>query len=240
MQSERGKMNKQEAQEITNKIRKARENLAELVIKAFDEKAWVPLGYTSWDDYCKTEFKSGYISIPREERVKTVAALKERGMSNRAVASSLGVSHTTVKRDLEGGTNVPPDRVTGTDGKSYPAKQDNNATKEERNKKIDENVKEHEDSYLDRGEIPPKIEVPQQNSTIFDGEAIAEEVARRDAILTFKELISDASEKLSEITDFGLLGLADEVEWMKSSIDQLSDMWVKAQSCLVETYQEEK
>lgn len=231
-------MDKQQALELTKKIRQARKDLTDLVIQAFDGKAWIPLGYNSWDDYCAAEFKSDYLRLPKEERIQAVTRRKQAGMSNRAIASSLGVAHSTVVNDLkQGGQNRPPDKITGTDGKSYSAKHDNPAPKEQRNKVIDENVAEAESRMLDEGRIPPKIELSEQKSTLLDGDAITEEVARRDAILSFRDLVFGASEKLSEITDFGLLGIPDEVEWMKSAIDELSNMWAKAQGSLVESYQ---
>lgn len=55
-----------------------------------------------------------------EERSAVVAALRARRMSQRTIADLLAVSHTTVMRDLAGGTCVPPDSIAGADGKSYP------------------------------------------------------------------------------------------------------------------------
>jgi transposase-like protein len=232
-------MDKQQALELTKKIRQARKDLTDLVIQAFDGKAWIPLGYDSWDDYCAAEFESDYLRLPKEERIQAVTRRKQAGMSNRAIASSLGVHESTVRDDLKSNAGNPamPEQVTTTDGRSYPAKRDNPAPKEQRNKVIDENVAEAESRMLDEGRIPPKIELSEQKSTLLDGDAITEEVARRDAILSFRDLVFGASEKLSEITDFGLLGIPDEVEWMKSAIDELSNMWAKAQGSLVESYQ---
>ena len=52
-------------------------------------------------------------------RARLVADLRRRGWSHRRVAEVLGVSHTTVSRDLAGGTSVPPAHVVGADGKRY-------------------------------------------------------------------------------------------------------------------------
>jgi len=40
----------------------------------------------------------------------------------RAIAGAVGVNEITVRRDLGGSTHVEPERVTGLDGKSYPAR----------------------------------------------------------------------------------------------------------------------
>jgi ParB-like chromosome segregation protein Spo0J len=70
-------------------------------------------------------------ALPKNERLAVVRALREDGHSTRAIAGAVGVSHTQVKRDLAGGTSVPPRRVTGADGKSYPAQVRSIAAKDE-------------------------------------------------------------------------------------------------------------
>lgn len=62
----------------------------------------------------------------RQERIGKVAELRQEGKSLRAIADEVGVSAPQVLRDLEdaeeaGVTPVTPDRVTGQDGKTYPA-----------------------------------------------------------------------------------------------------------------------
>ncbi len=54
---------------------------------------------------------------------KAAAALTENpNMSVRAIASKLGVDRKTVSRARARGGMPPPEKVTGKDGKSYPAK----------------------------------------------------------------------------------------------------------------------
>ena len=49
--------------------------------------------------------------------------LREDGHSLRAIGGALGVSDHTVRNDLSAAPEgAPPDRVTGQDGKSYPAR----------------------------------------------------------------------------------------------------------------------
>jgi ParB-like chromosome segregation protein Spo0J len=58
-----------------------------------------------------------------EDRRELVAQLRAGGKSERQIAETLGVTKTTVHRDLEAsGPNGPVDRVTGKDGKSRPAR----------------------------------------------------------------------------------------------------------------------
>lgn len=61
----------------------------------------------------------------RERRVKRVAAAREQGESLRSIAAAEGVSLTQVQRDISEAAGVPggtPERVEGSDGKSYPAR----------------------------------------------------------------------------------------------------------------------
>ena len=108
-------MNKRQAQQLTKRIRQHVADLSDLVIEAFDGKIWQPMGYDSWDAYCRAEFETAYIRLPREERIITVAHMKDSGMSNRAIASALGVDEGTVRNDLRPtAENSAPD----TDGES--------------------------------------------------------------------------------------------------------------------------
>lgn len=57
------------------------------------------------------------------ERAEIVGRLVSEGMSKRATAKSLGIDEKTVRNDLAGAEYSAPERVTGADGKSYPASQ---------------------------------------------------------------------------------------------------------------------
>jgi hypothetical protein len=116
-----------EATALTKRIREwVREYPIEDVKAAFRGRVWLALGYDSWQEWCDHEFDGFHLSVPQRREV--VEELHKAGMSNRAIADAVGVSRETVNRDMSsGGTNVSPgaDRVTGPDGKSYPAKRDN-------------------------------------------------------------------------------------------------------------------
>ena len=109
-----------QARELTDRIKVGVEAIWELVKQAYQARAWVALGYDSWDDYCTREFGTSRIRLPREERQEVVASMREIGMSTRAIASATGDSPRTVRRAIDsGGAFAPPAPVTGTDGKTY-------------------------------------------------------------------------------------------------------------------------
>jgi ParB-like chromosome segregation protein Spo0J len=65
--------------------------------------------------------------LTREQRKELTAKLRALGMSLRAIAKAENVSHETARNDLAGVNNLtpeaePPAKVTGADGKQYPAR----------------------------------------------------------------------------------------------------------------------
>lgn len=95
--------------------------------------------------------------ISPEQRREVVTALRADGHSTRAIAGAVGVDHSTVVRDLasdeSGGASAPPDAsqtpplITGTDGKSYPARK-----KPHGNSKLDAQQQDEIAQRLRRGE----------------------------------------------------------------------------------------
>lgn len=96
------------------------ENLAkvrELVHEAKESNDHLALGYDSWTAYIADLFGDEPLRLAREVRRELVAELAEQGMSTRAIAPIVGVSHTAVRKDIAaaggnkfpGVTNVTPD-----------------------------------------------------------------------------------------------------------------------------------
>lgn len=129
----------EEAQGLTDRLRKALNFSAETVTTMYFRRGWAALGYDNWDDYCETEFGASRIRLPRETRQEMVTSLHQQGMSIRAISAATGHSKNTVMKDVsQSGTpakppvtdlitgddldalNVPPATTTGKDGKSYP------------------------------------------------------------------------------------------------------------------------
>ena len=112
-----------QARELTDRIKVGVEAVWQLVKDAYVSRAWVALGYDSWDDYCTREFGTSRIRLPREERQEVVASMREIGMSPAAIEQATGVSRRTVNREISQWANAHPEKelppVTGTDGKTY-------------------------------------------------------------------------------------------------------------------------
>lgn len=90
---------------------------AETVLALWEARAWEMLDFRSWEALCASRGWTK-VSLPAVERRETVGELRQAGMSTRAIAAATGVSDITVRRDL-GASNVAPEPVRGTDGKTY-------------------------------------------------------------------------------------------------------------------------
>jgi hypothetical protein len=56
-----------------------------------------------------------------DQRRRTTARLRERGLSMSMIADVLGVALATVERDLDAVPHSVPERIVGKDGKSQPS-----------------------------------------------------------------------------------------------------------------------
>jgi hypothetical protein len=114
------------ARDLTDQIRVGLEGVFQLIKAAYRGRAWVSLGFGSWDEYVSREFGNLHLRPPREDRQEVVRSLHEAGMSVRAIAAATQLGRGSVARELEekgvpNGTPEGPKQIQGRDGKSYPA-----------------------------------------------------------------------------------------------------------------------
>lgn len=96
-------MTKDCARHITDQIKKSAGDLAELLYKAHEGKAWKALGYDTWNDYTKSEFQ---ISKSRTfELIKFVEV--KRVIEKSAIADFATPTHESQTRPL---SKVPSDK----------------------------------------------------------------------------------------------------------------------------------
>ena len=116
------------AEQVTVQIRTVLDRAWEFIALAYKGRAFLALGYASWDEYVDARFGDLRLAVPREHRTQVVATLAGARMSVRAIAKLLGVGVATVHRELvrsagvPTGTPEPPNAVStlGRDGKTYP------------------------------------------------------------------------------------------------------------------------
>lgn len=82
-----------------------------MIREAIERRDDLALGYRSITEYVADRFGGSLQRLGVEVRREVVRELTEAGMSTRAVAPVVGISHTQVQRDIRasGGTHVPPE-----------------------------------------------------------------------------------------------------------------------------------
>lgn len=109
-----------QARDLTDRIRSTLTVAHDLIVQAYQGRAWTALGYESWDSYCAGEFGDArMVRLDREQRREIVADMRQAGMSTPAISSATGIPQSTVYSDLPELVNrgVPlPDKIQRTDG----------------------------------------------------------------------------------------------------------------------------
>ncbi|MFI5426104.1 hypothetical protein [Aeromicrobium sp. UC242_57] len=115
----------EDARILTDQIRQTLRVGHDLIIRAFQGRAWSALGYATWDAYCAGEFNEArMVRLDREQRLEIVAEMRQAGMSTTTIASGIGVSKSTVHNDLpvlEARGYDLPDQIIETGGRSRTA-----------------------------------------------------------------------------------------------------------------------
>jgi len=93
------------------------------IADAFAGRDWIALGYGSWYEYVDGEFGEQLARLDRSERREAIQDLRGQGMSVRQIASTTGLPKSTVSDAVQqvsgSGHLKQPEKVTGSDGKSY-------------------------------------------------------------------------------------------------------------------------
>lgn len=112
-------LTEQEARRLTERIRTALDrvstawaDLAERIGEAYERRADLALGYSSWAEYAEAELKPPS-ALAAEVRRELVGLLSARGMSPKAVAPAVGVTRrrvSQIRAEVEqGGNDFHPD-----------------------------------------------------------------------------------------------------------------------------------
>lgn len=111
-----------EARQRLERVKSGVERIWDDLVALYQGRAWLVLGYQSWEALCDSEFDGARIALPRQQRQEIVCDLREAGMSTRAIASAVGVTQMTVVRDLGATeTNVSVESILSLDGRTRTA-----------------------------------------------------------------------------------------------------------------------
>lgn len=112
-------LDKSTAEELVHTICEKDAEVGEAAMRLWNGRGWIELGYSSWDALCDDRFKNTFCRIPRSERDDLVRSMRAQSMSHKAISAAIGLSTKTLQRMERGGHMSTPERVTGTDGKTY-------------------------------------------------------------------------------------------------------------------------
>lgn len=108
-------LDEREAERLTQRIALKLDAMADtyagvmpLIREAIERRAYLALGYDGVSAYVSDRFGDTLAKLNVGMRREVVHELTEAGMSTRAIAPVVGVSHMTVKRDQAGVTPVTP------------------------------------------------------------------------------------------------------------------------------------
>jgi len=96
--------------------------IPQVLAEIHQHRQWEDLGYASFEEACDDYLGGWRLAFPPTERREVVADLTGQGMSTRAIASTLGVSKSTVADDQKAGVQSRTPEVRGNDGKTYTRK----------------------------------------------------------------------------------------------------------------------
>lgn len=150
----------QAARDLTDQIRTGLEGVYQWIKAAYRGRAWIALGYGSWDEYVTREFGNLSLRPPREDQPQIIASMRDAGMSVRAISSatqlSVGTVHAELPSTVQNRTvdSGNPSKVTGVNGKSYAAKQ----PRKEQSTACGEN------NDVERVDDAPPVEISGQSS----------------------------------------------------------------------------
>lgn len=120
---QRGDMAAEEARERLSRVRGGVAVIRDDLVELYLRRAWLGLGYSSWDELCDRELDGARIALPLDERREVVSSMRSHGLSTRAIASAIGASEATVRRDVEAtASHDAVEAVVSLDGRTRPAR----------------------------------------------------------------------------------------------------------------------
>ncbi|MCT1544873.1 hypothetical protein [Kocuria rhizophila] len=108
---------------LTKQIRTGLNHAQELIVLAWQGRAWESMSYRTWDEYVAGEFSDLSLRPPLETRSETLSSMRGAGMSIRAISAATTLSPATISRALKESRGDDPEdgphEVVGLDGKAY-------------------------------------------------------------------------------------------------------------------------
>lgn len=148
------------------------EKFFEQIVWQVENEVWGVLGYKSWDDMRGAEYADLGVVAPKSDRPELTSRLRSKGLTQKQIGDTLGVSDRSVRDDLSTGDfPVEPTTVTNSRGQERPAayerrepdlEDDGWTSAGEASHKVTETTKTETYVNGDTGEVvPPPQEAPK-------------------------------------------------------------------------------
>jgi predicted transcriptional regulator len=197
------------ARALTDQIKSRVETLWELIKAAYHGRAWIALGYESWDAYCDSEFQTSRLRLPREERADVVVSLRDSGVSQRAIALATGLSQPTISRELSGDSHESPeaDESQAVESEAEFAEEFDKETAEEKRIAAREHLAEIELQAIASGDrIPTDEELePKRGKLSALANSLQAEAEIVGAAERFQKLAKQLRAEAKKIVDYGTI-----------------------------------
>lgn len=107
----------QAARESVAIARSHGEKFFEQIVWQVENEVWTLLGYASWDEMREGEYGDMGVVAPRADRPELVARLRSRGLTQKQIGNTLGISDRTVRDHLSTGDFPVEDAPTVTNSR---------------------------------------------------------------------------------------------------------------------------
>ena len=104
------------------RARKSLEDAASEIVWQIEMETWRTLGYSSWTAMREAEYGSAAFMVPSKNRPELVSRMRAKGLTQKEIAATAGVSQQQVSNDLNTSFgNEQPVTITNARGQQRPA-----------------------------------------------------------------------------------------------------------------------
>lgn len=94
---------------------------ADEIVWQIEMEAWRTLGYSSWGAMRDAEYGGIAFMVPPKNRPELVGRMRAKGLTQKEIADTAGVTERTVRSDLASTGNVSGSPITNSRGQQRPA-----------------------------------------------------------------------------------------------------------------------
>jgi hypothetical protein len=107
-------------------VRSRLADAAEQIVWQIEHRAWTVLGYRSWSEMRDAEYGDVAVMVPRALRPDLVIRMRQVGLTQAEIGTTLGVSRPTVAADLNADSDVQPPTIVTARGQTRPTSYERN------------------------------------------------------------------------------------------------------------------